>query len=106
MCRSSNPTSDGTAPRKRSVPHLHVHFPLRPSYSMGYAPAYAFFATGTQVRLLLQNYVIHNLYTLFCVWGGFVRRRAIASLCDYLGHARKSHYEGILRLGNERVAVL
>src|SRR5205807_7517250 len=40
-------------------------------------PPCVFLATGTQVRLLLQNHVIHNLYTLFCVWA-----RLSASPCD------------------------
>src|SRR5438034_8129148 len=33
---------------------------------------------------------------------GFLRRRAIVFLCDCFGHARKSHYEEILRYANVR----
>ena len=36
---------------------------------------------------------------------GFLRRRVIVFLCDCFGHARKSHYEEILRYANERAAV-
>src|SRR6266566_2333936 len=36
---------------------------------------------------------------------GFLRRRAIVFLCDCFGHARKSHYEEILRYANVRAAV-
>lgn len=44
-------------------------------------PAYVFFATSTPVRLLLENFLIHNLCTLFCVWRGFFCVAAQVPLC-------------------------
>ena len=46
-------------------------------------PAYVFLATSTPVRLLTENLLIHNLYTLFCVWRGPLRCRIGAFLCDW-----------------------
>src|SRR6516162_4188040 len=70
MCRSSNPISDTTAAGDGwpGIRLLQIHFLPRPLSGIGYPAPCVFFATGTQVRLLLQNYVIHNRYTLFCVW--------------------------------------
>src|SRR6266702_2791583 len=78
MCRSSNPTSDGSVagPGIRVCQTAFSAASFICIWHRGLPPC-AFFATGTQVRLLLRNYVTHNRYTLFCVWA-----RLSASPCD------------------------
>src|SRR5215472_6564788 len=100
MCRSSNPISDTSAAGDGwpGIRLLQIHFLPRPLSGIAYPAPCVFFATGTQVRLLLQNYVIHNRYTLFCVWA---RLSALPCDCVFVrlsGHARKSHYEGFCAL--------